>query len=96
VIFYSKACYRLRISLTYWYFGRRNVGKSSLIECFYQSREFLIVSEIAGTTTDPVEKAIEVLPIGPCQIIDTAGIDDEGFWARFVRKNKKNFLTVQI
>ncbi len=79
--------FRLHIGI----FGRRNVGKSSLLNAF-TNQEISIVSEMAGTTTDPVEKAIEVLPIGPCQIIDTAGIDDEGFLGSLrVEKTKKIF-----
>ncbi len=58
-------------------FGRRNVGKSSVLNAF-TGQEVSIVSETAGTTTDPVEKAMELLPIGPVLFIDTAGIDDEG------------------
>ncbi|RKY91123.1 MAG: [FeFe] hydrogenase H-cluster maturation GTPase HydF, partial [Ignavibacteriae bacterium] len=57
--------------------GRRNVGKSSLINVL-TGQELSIVSEVAGTTTDPVKKAIELLPYGPVVIVDTAGIDDEG------------------
>jgi len=59
-------------------FGRRNVGKSSFINAL-TNQELAIVSEVAGTTTDPVYKTIEILPEpGPCVIIDTAGLDDEG------------------
>ncbi|MBU0650353.1 [FeFe] hydrogenase H-cluster maturation GTPase HydF [bacterium] len=58
-------------------FGRRNVGKSSLINAVTGQR-LAIVSEVAGTTTDPVGKSMEILPIGPCMIIDTAGLDDTG------------------
>ncbi|MFH1440899.1 MAG: [FeFe] hydrogenase H-cluster maturation GTPase HydF [Candidatus Omnitrophota bacterium] len=58
-------------------FGRRNTGKSSLINAI-TGQDLAIVSEIAGTTTDPVYKTMEILPIGPCMLIDTAGIDDEG------------------
>jgi len=58
-------------------FGKRNTGKSSLINAI-TGQDTAIVSEIAGTTTDPVYKAMEILPIGPCMLIDTAGIDDEG------------------
>jgi len=58
-------------------FGRRNTGKSSLINAL-TGQDLAIVSEIAGTTTDPVSKSIEILPIGPCVLIDTAGIDDTG------------------
>ena len=57
--------------------GKRNVGKSSLINSL-TNQELSIVSEIAGTTTDPVSKAVELLPYGPVVIVDTAGIDDEG------------------
>ncbi|KGK88805.1 [FeFe] hydrogenase H-cluster maturation GTPase HydF [Clostridium sp. HMP27] len=58
-------------------FGRRNVGKSSLVNAL-TSQNLSVVSDIAGTTTDPVFKAMELLPIGPVMIIDTAGLDDEG------------------
>jgi len=58
-------------------FGRRNVGKSSVLNALTQ-QDVSIVSELAGTTTDPVEKAMELLPIGPVLFIDTAGIDDLG------------------
>ena len=58
-------------------FGRRNVGKSSLLNALTR-QDVAIVSEIAGTTTDPVEKPMELLPIGPVLFIDTAGIDDVG------------------
>jgi [FeFe] hydrogenase H-cluster maturation GTPase HydF len=58
-------------------FGRRNTGKSSFIN-FLSQQETSIVSQEAGTTTDPVKKSIEIFGIGPVVIIDTAGIDDEG------------------
>jgi [FeFe] hydrogenase H-cluster maturation GTPase HydF len=58
-------------------FGRRNFGKSSLINALTGS-DVAIVSEIAGTTTDPVKKSMEIFGIGPAIIIDTAGIDDKG------------------
>ncbi len=58
-------------------FGRRNVGKSSLLNAITRQR-VSIVSAAAGTTTDPVEKPMEMLPLGPVQFVDTAGIDDEG------------------
>lgn len=64
---------RLHIGL----FGRRNVGKSSLLNAITR-QSVSIVSEQAGTTTDPVEKAMELLPLGPVLFIDTAGIDDVG------------------
>lgn len=59
------------------FFGRRNAGKSSLVNRF-TSQEISIVSDVAGTTTDPVRKTMELLPLGPVVIIDTPGIDDEG------------------
>lgn len=65
--------FRLHIGI----FGRRNVGKSSLLNAITR-QEVSIVSEHAGTTTDPVEKPMELLPLGPVLFIDTAGIDDEG------------------
>lgn len=58
-------------------FGRRNAGKSSLINAL-TGQNIAIVSEIKGTTTDPVYKAMELLPLGPVMLIDTPGIDDEG------------------
>ncbi len=58
-------------------FGRRNAGKSSLINAI-TNQNIAIVSDVKGTTTDPVYKAMEMLPIGPVMIIDTPGIDDEG------------------
>ena len=58
-------------------FGKRNAGKSSLINAV-TSQDLAIVSEQKGTTTDPVYKAMELLPLGPVMIIDTPGIDDEG------------------
>ena len=64
---------RLHIGL----FGRRNVGKSSLLNALTR-QNVSIVSNVAGTTTDAVEKPMEMLPIGPCLFIDTAGIDDVG------------------
>lgn len=64
---------RLHIGL----FGRRNAGKSSILNALTQ-QNVSIVSDIAGTTTDPVEKPMELLPLGPVLFIDTAGIDDTG------------------
>lgn len=58
-------------------FGKRNAGKSSLINAI-TGQNLAIVSETKGTTTDPVYKAMEILPLGPVMIIDTPGIDDEG------------------
>ncbi len=65
--------HRLHIGI----FGRRNVGKSSLLNGLTR-QSVSIVSDVAGTTTDPVEKPMELLPIGPVLFIDTAGIDDVG------------------
>lgn len=58
-------------------FGKRNAGKSSIINAL-TGQDIAIVSDVRGTTTDPVYKSMEILPIGPCVIIDTAGLDDEG------------------
>jgi [FeFe] hydrogenase H-cluster maturation GTPase HydF len=58
-------------------FGRRNVGKSSLLNALTR-QQVSIVSAVAGTTTDPVEKPMELLPLGPVLFIDTAGVDDTG------------------
>ncbi|MHB8581006.1 MAG: [FeFe] hydrogenase H-cluster maturation GTPase HydF [Ignavibacteriaceae bacterium] len=57
--------------------GRRNVGKSSIVNAFI-GQDLCIVSEVAGTTSDPVKKAMELLPHGPIVLVDTAGIDDDG------------------
>lgn len=64
---------RLHIS----FFGCRNAGKSSLVNTV-TNQNLSVVSDVKGTTTDPVKKAMEILPIGPVVIIDTAGLDDEG------------------
>lgn len=58
-------------------FGKTNSGKSSFINAF-SGQKVSIVADVAGTTTDPVYKAMEVYPLGPCILIDTAGFDDEG------------------
>ncbi|VFC59684.1 ATP/GTP-binding protein [Clostridioides difficile] len=58
-------------------FGKRNAGKSSIINAI-TNQSAAIVSDIAGTTTDPVFRPMEILPIGPCVLIDTAGLDDVG------------------
>lgn len=58
-------------------FGRRNAGKSSIINAI-TGQDLAVVSDVAGTTTDPVGKAMELLPLGPVLITDTAGLDDEG------------------
>lgn len=65
--------YRIHIGI----FGRRNAGKSSIINAI-TSQNLAVVSKVKGTTTDPVQKAMELLPLGPVMIIDTPGIDDEG------------------
>ena len=59
------------------FFGRRNAGKSSVVNAV-TGQELSVVSDVRGTTTDPVMKAMELLPMGPVVIIDTPGIDDEG------------------
>jgi [FeFe] hydrogenase H-cluster maturation GTPase HydF len=70
-------------------FGRRNVGKSSLLNALTR-QQVSIVSDVAGTTTDPVEKPMELLPLGPVLFIDTAGVDDVGaLGAERVAKTKK-------
>ena len=58
-------------------FGKTNSGKSSFINAF-SGQKVSIVADVAGTTTDPVYKAMEIYPLGPCILIDTAGFDDEG------------------
>ena len=59
------------------FFGLRNAGKSTLVNAF-AGQEIAIVSDVAGTTTDPVSKAMEILPLGPCLLTDTGGLDDVG------------------
>ena len=59
------------------FFGRRNAGKSSIVNAV-TGQELSVVSDIKGTTTDPVYKSMELLPMGPVVIIDTPGFDDEG------------------
>lgn len=78
------------------FFGRRNVGKSSLLNAITR-QNVAIVSEIAGTTTDPVEKPMELLPLGPVLFIDTAGIDDEGALGQLrVEKTRQVFDRTDI
>lgn len=78
---------RLHIGL----FGRRNVGKSSLLNAITR-QQVSIVSDFAGTTTDPVEKPMELLPLGPVLFIDTAGIDDMGALGELrIQKTKQVF-----
>ena len=59
------------------FFGRRNAGKSSIVNAV-TGQDLAVVSDTLGTTTDPVMKAMELLPMGPVMIIDTPGFDDEG------------------
>jgi [FeFe] hydrogenase H-cluster maturation GTPase HydF len=78
---------RLHIGL----FGRRNTGKSSLLNGITR-QDVAIVSDVAGTTTDPVEKPMEFLPLGPVLFIDTAGVDDLGsLGAQRVERTRKVF-----
>ncbi|MGC8778324.1 MAG: [FeFe] hydrogenase H-cluster maturation GTPase HydF [Candidatus Caldatribacteriaceae bacterium] len=72
-------------------FGRRNVGKSSLINAL-TDQEVAIVSDVPGTTTDPVFKSIELLPFGPVVIVDTAGLDDVGFLGDLRKKKSLEIL----
>ena len=74
-------------------FGRRNVGKSSLINALV-GQDIAIVSDIAGTTTDPVKKSIEVHGLGPLIFIDTAGIDDTGELGQL--RIKKSWATLKL
>ena len=70
------------------FFGRRNAGKSSVVNAV-TGQSLAIVSDVKGTTTDPVQKSMELLPMGPVLIIDTPGIDDEGELGRQrVRKTR--------
>ena len=71
------------------FFGRRNAGKSSLVNAV-TGQELAVVSDVKGTTTDPVTKAMELLPLGPVLIIDTPGFDDEGsLGEKRVRKTRQ-------
>lgn len=71
------------------FFGRRNAGKSSVVNAV-TGQELSVVSDVKGTTTDPVTKAMELLPMGPVVIIDTPGFDDEGSLGELrVRKTKQ-------
>lgn len=78
---------RLHIAL----FGKRNAGKSSLINAI-TNQELSIVSEVKGTTTDPVYKAMEILPIGPVMLVDTPGLDDEGELGKLRMEKAKDVL----
>lgn len=71
------------------FFGKRNAGKSSVVNAV-TGQDLAIVSDVKGTTTDPVYKAMELLPLGPVMIIDTPGIDDEGALGELrVRKTRQ-------
>lgn len=75
------------------FFGRRNAGKSSVLNAVI-GQELAVVSDVKGTTTDPVYKSMELLPLGPVTVIDTPGIDDEGeLGALRVRKSYQVFMT---
>ena len=73
------------------FFGLRNAGKSSVVNAV-TGQQLSLVSDIKGTTTDPVQKAMELLPIGPVVIIDTPGIDDEGALGEMRVKRAKRVL----
>ncbi len=91
---YRKAPRGLRLHIGL--FGRRNVGKSSLLNRLTR-QQVSIVSEVAGTTTDPVEKPMELLPIGPVLFIDTAGIDDVGaLGEQRIRQTRRVFARVDL
>ena len=78
------------------FFGLRNAGKSTLVNSF-TGQNIAIVSDVAGTTTDPVSKAMEVLPLGPCMITDTAGLDDVGALGEMrVEKTLKVLSTADV
>ena len=78
------------------FFGRRNAGKSSVVNAF-TGQPLSVVSDVKGTTTDPVSKAMELLPLGPVMIIDTPGFDDEGaLGEERVRRTKQVLNRVDI
>lgn len=74
------------------FFGMRNAGKSSLVNAF-TGQKLSVVSDVKGTTTDPVKKAMELLPLGPVVIIDTPGIDDEGTLGEMRVQKAKEILS---
>ena len=74
------------------FFGMRNAGKSSLVNAF-TGQNLSVVSDVKGTTTDPVRKAMELLPLGPVVIIDTPGIDDEGTLGEMRVQKAKEILS---
>ena len=73
------------------FFGRRNAGKSSLVNAV-TGQELSVVSDVKGTTTDPVYKAMELLPLGAVEIIDTPGYDDEGMLGELRVKKTRQIL----
>ncbi len=73
------------------FFGLRNAGKSSVVNAV-TGQELAVVSDVKGTTTDPVKKAMELLPLGPVVVIDTPGIDDEGSLGELRVKKAKQVL----
>ena len=73
------------------FFGRRNAGKSSIVNAI-TGQDLAVVSDIPGTTTDPVSKAMEILPLGPVVVIDTAGFDDEGTLGELRIKKTRQML----
>lgn len=78
------------------FFGMRNAGKSSVVNAV-TGQELAVVSNIKGTTTDPVKKAMELLPLGPVVIIDTPGLDDEGELGRLrVQKARRTLAQIDI
>lgn len=78
------------------FFGVRNAGKSSLVNAVCE-QQVALVSDVAGTTTDPVRKAMELLPLGPVDIVDTPGIDDVGeLGARRVERTRETLRTCDV
>ena len=73
------------------FFGRRNAGKSSVVNAV-TSQQVSIVSDVRGTTTDPVSKSMELLPLGPVVVIDTPGFDDEGTLGQMRVQRTKEIL----
>lgn len=73
------------------FFGNRNAGKSSLLNAV-ANQDLAVVSPVLGTTTDPVYKSMEILPIGPCVLIDTPGFDDEGALGEMRIKKTRDVL----